>query len=92
MPAVGRFFITPHAVQRYRERVPGAERLTYEQALAELIRESETAHFIKPLGNGLDLWRGRKPHRLRFRVSPAVDGRLPQLVTVLRGCDPGWQR
>ena len=85
--AKGRWFITPHGVRRYIERCPGARRLTYEQALGRLIDESTKAHFVKARRNeGEELWRGGKPHRLRFVVCRANAG-LPQLVTVLRGCD-----
>lgn len=83
----GRWFITPHAVRRYIERCPGARRLTYEQAFGQLISESELAHLVKARRNpGEELWRGGKPHRLRFVVARG-NGGLPQLVTVLRGCD-----
>lgn len=90
--AAGDFFVTSHAVQRYKERVPGARGLSYHQALSELIGVMKRSHRVKSLGNGLDLWRGPKPHRLRIRVAPSTAGFLPQVVTVLRGCDPGWQR
>lgn len=83
----GRWFCTPHAVRRYIERCPGARRLTYEQALRRLIVDSEKAHLVKARRNpGEELWRGGKPHRLRFVVARGNAG-LPQLVTVLRGCD-----
>lgn len=88
----GRWFITPHAVRRYIERCPGARPLTYEQALARLIRESEKAHMVKARRNpGEELWRGGKPHRLRFVVARG-NGGMPQLVTVLRGCDAPGKR
>lgn len=85
MPAKGRWFVTPHAVRRYLERVrPG---LTYEQALAEIIRESWRARPVKPWGRA-HLWRGPKPRRLRYIVAPAPRGRrLPVLITVYGGQD-----
>lgn len=86
----GRWFISPHAVQRYIERIePG---LTYEQALAKLIRVSDKAHRVKPWRNGLILYRGPRPRRLRLMVSEAVtpERPLPQLVTVYAGHDRGW--
>jgi hypothetical protein len=87
--AGGRWFITPHAVRRYIERCPGARLLTYEQALEMLIDESERAHRVKIRRNaGEELWRGGKPWRLRYVVRVDVPaGTLPQLLTVLRGCD-----
>lgn len=93
----GRWFITPHAVRRYIERCPGARQISYEEALERLISASETAHFVKARRNpGEELWRGGKPDRLRFVIA-RVHGGLPQLVTVLRGCDTPekgqrWQR
>lgn len=84
--AKGRWFITPHAVRQYRERCPGKRRLGYNQALGELVAASESAHLVRNQRNGSELWRGGKPWRLRFIVCSDRDG-LPQLVTVLPGCD-----
>ena len=82
MSASGRWFVTPHAVNRYRQRfAPGSP---YEEALAELIRASETARRVKVLPTGLVLYRGPKPRRLRFFVQEQVGPlALPALVTVL---------
>jgi hypothetical protein len=86
----GKWFITPHAVRRYIERVDRSA--TYERALAELVRFSEVARPIKEIAPGVWLYRGGKPLRLRFRV--AVDPRRsdgspgkPQLLTVMAGHD-----
>ena len=80
----GRWFITPHAVRRYIERIdPSA---TFESALEVLISESERAHRVKAVGPDVALYRGAKPRRLRFRVAESGPG-LPQLVTVLRSWD-----
>lgn len=80
----GPWFITPHAVHRYIERV--RPHLTYERALSDLIEESRRAHAVKEIQPGLWLWRGGKPRRLRFRVSVMGSG-APQLVTVLTAFD-----
>jgi len=80
----GRWFVTPHAVRRYVERVD--PQLTYELALAALIRESETARRVKELEPGVWLYRGRRPRRLRFRVAENDRG-APQILTVLKGHD-----
>lgn len=95
----GRWFITPHAVARYRERIaPG---LTYEQALAELIRLSLAARRCGEERSlpGAFLWRGPRPLRLRCIVQERVPvGALPQLLTVYGGHDrwtsprPGYQQ
>lgn len=80
MPAMGSWFVTPHALARFREIVP----LDDARALAALIRESETAHLVRVLDSGALLMRGPRPHRLRFVVRPPPEmGALPQLVTVL---------
>lgn len=79
----GRWFITPHAVDRFRERVHWARRFSYAKALGELINASERAHFVRILDSGKELWRGPKPMKLRLIVAPsATPGELPQLVTV----------
>lgn len=84
--ARGRWYVTPHAVERYIARVrPGVE---YRQALGELISMSERAHFVKMRRDGNELWRGPKPRRLRFVVGYDQPGK-PQLVTVLFAFDRG---
>ena len=80
MSAKGRFFVTPHAVERYRERVHRG--ISYEQALEEIIETSENAHYVKDY-NGGQYWRGPKPMRLRMIVAPSTRDCLPQIVTIL---------
>lgn len=82
----GRWFITPHAVERFRDRAGWQRASAYEDVLATLIDESRGAHFVKRLETGAELWRGPKPRRLRFIVGHG-DGNLPALVTVLRSHD-----
>ena len=93
MSAVGRWFVTPHAVQRYRERVDPS--LSYDGALCALVVLSERAHFVKRREDGVEHWRvGRSDGHLRFRVQPQPTG-LPQLLTVLpafNGCRPRMAR
>ena len=86
----GRWFITPHAVRRYIDRVD--RYATYEQALAELVRCSERARCVKEISPGIWLYREGKPRRLRFRVAaakPLPDGSpgMPQLLTLMGGHD-----
>jgi len=86
MSASGRWFVTPHAVRRYIERVD--RRASYEEALDRLIDMSARAHRVRSLDDGTELWRvGRTDGKLRFRVRAGVDGKLPQLVTVLFAFD-----
>jgi hypothetical protein len=75
----GRFFVTPHAVARYQERVHRG--ISYERALGEILEAAERAHYVKDY-NGGQYWRGPKPMRLRLLVNNAIEG-LPQIVTVL---------
>ena len=82
----GPWFMTPHAVERFRNRAGWQRASDYESALAALIDESRGAHFVKTLDTGAELWRGPKPRRLRFIVG-AGDGALPALVTVLGSYD-----
>jgi len=85
----GRWFITPHAVRRYVERVDPLA--NYEQALAELVRCSERARRVKEIEPGVWLYREGRPRRLRFRVAENGNG-APQLMTVLAGHDKWWPR
>ena len=83
----GNWFITPHAVRRYIERVE--RNATYEQALSTLIDWSLRARKKKEIKPGVWLYRGPRPLRLRLRVSHIGPG-LPQLVTVLKSKDRGF--
>lgn len=102
MSAAGRWFCSPHAVRRFARRVFGwrgtdddpLPEALYRRAIAEIVTESEGAHFVKryPLKEGhveADLWRGPKPRRLRYVVAVrlAEGGRLPTLITVLPRTD-----
>lgn len=87
--ASGRFFVTPHAVSRYRQRVHRG--ISYERALEEIMVESERAHFVKraPLAyRGIvEYWRGPKPMRIRLVVKQNHRVKLPTIVTVLPAAD-----
>jgi hypothetical protein len=98
--AVGAFFVTPHAVRRYRDRfVPG---LRYEAARDELIRLTTAGTYVEryrglhAMGGQLELWRGPRigpkgkqdrRSRLRFVVGRGGLGVLPQVITVLGGTE-----
>lgn len=89
MSAAGRWFITPHAVQRFRERVRSC---TYEEALATLVEWSTVATAVKVpeqhdqivyfRGPNYRLDDGKKRRGRRLRVSYSGD-RMPQLLTVI---------
>lgn len=83
MPATGRFFVTPHAIERYTERIePG---LSYEESLGRMIRDLDGAKKVRDLaprdGVRCELWRGPRPRRTRYVIGYA-EGGLPQVVTV----------
>lgn len=87
--AVGRWFVTPHAVRRYIRRVDRG--LSYNRALAALIHEGTQARFVKVVpfpsasGQPVELWRGRRPRRLRFYVTHNPGALRPALITVMQG-------
>jgi len=88
--ATGRWFVTPHAVRAYARRhlrwtgadiaMPDA---LYRKALAEIIKESATAKFVRALPGGGQLWRGARPRKHRFVVIETDGPDLPALATVL---------
>lgn len=90
MGAVGRFFVTPHAVHRYQQRV---RRWQLRGGLAALIEAGEAAHKVRDLGDGVELWRAHRRHGgIRLRVARMGEG-LPQVMTVLPACSsPAWLR
>lgn len=76
----GNWFITPHAIKRYRQLC--CCKIDDEQALEELIQISITARFVKEQYPGMSIYRTGKPWRHRLVVSTRQPGK-PQLVTVL---------
>jgi hypothetical protein len=86
----GKFWVTPHAVHRYIERVHRG--IDYDRALSEIVDASETAHYVKDY-NGGQYWRcSRSFGRLRLLVNDCFDG-LPQIVTILSASDKSqWPR
>lgn len=91
MSAVGRWFVTPHAVQRYRDRID--PQASYEKALGVLIHLTARAHFVRPTREGAELWRlSGADGRLRFIVRASELGALPQLLTVLPAFGSGASR
>lgn len=84
MAAAGDWFVSPHAVRRFRERIaPLPDRL----ALAAIIHGMERAGPLRRSVNGPGLYcRVRSgngyPHDFRAVVMPG-DGPLPCVVTVL---------
>lgn len=88
----GRWFVGPHALQRYveitrrvteaRARAILAEETERARILAEVIDDTEHAHHVRPERDGAALWRGPKPHRLRYIVGLG-EGAHPAVITVL---------
>lgn len=78
----GPWLITPHAVDRYVERV---RRVARGQAVEDLIAMAAAAHRVKARPDGLWIHRGPKPRRLRLIVDESCIP--PRLVTVLTAFD-----
>ena len=81
MPIEGPWFITRAALEDFG-RLTGREGRLPDRR--ELERAIEGAHFVKLQDNGAEIWRGKKPLRLRFIVRMGVGGGgdAPQLVRV----------
>jgi hypothetical protein len=87
MAAAGRWWVTPTAIHQYCELTG---RRDDESTLAEMIDVCEKAHHVRSQENGLDLYRGPRPLRLRLLVAPARrSDELPQLVQVLTSSPRG---
>lgn len=86
----GKWFVTPHAIARYRQR--HRPDISDRQALFELTLWSEVAQQTGRLRSGEYEWHAEHPIKIRFVVShsPHPNGDLPQLVTVLPGKRPTW--
>jgi hypothetical protein len=79
----GRYFVTPHAVERFRERI--APHLSYGQALGAIIRGlEETTSEPRPAHSGKGYYvRVRRPYAFRALIVPG-DGPFPAVATVIR--------
>lgn len=84
----GRWFVTPHAVQRYRER--HRPDISRRQALGELSLISEIATRKCRMRSGDYEFAIEQPRKIRLVVSHDSEGELPALVTVLPGARVGW--
>lgn len=88
MSATGPFFVTPHALRAWRERVEGAQcawstEAEYRRSLRAMIDDLVLAHYVRPARNGADLWRGPSPRRARFIIGGEMRGAKRAVVTVL---------
>lgn len=83
---IGRAFVTPHAVRRWRRRIhPG---VAYRQAIEEIIGALAISTLRRVDPDGTEHWRagrGCRWGRIRLRLRPG-SGPLPAVVTVL----PAW--
>lgn len=91
--AAGRWFVTPHAVRRYIERIDPS--MSYERALGAIIQDGIKAHRIRSLPATetlatCELWRGPKPRRLRYYIFEMGGPGLPVCATVRPTFD-GWR-
>lgn len=81
---VGDFFITPHAVRQFQNRI--APWMSYEQALGAVIRELSDAGEWRSTQNGRAQY-VRTTGRWQFRavIMPGEENSQPVVVTILRG-------
>lgn len=83
-----RWYLSARAVREYaalaRLGNPDDEAV-FDRAESQLGAIAQKAHHLRDQANGLQLWRGGRPLRLRLLVSTAerAEGDLPQLVSVL---------
>ena len=81
------WYVSARAVREYAG-LAGLDASTvagFNVAELALFDVAERAHLVREQANGLDLYRGPRPHRVRLLVSPAprTEGAKPQLVQVL---------
>ena len=77
----GRLFVSPHARDRYRERVDAS--LSGEQAIDAILSDIAAGTGAHRRGRMLEIT-GARPRRIRYRVGPPkVVGGAPVVVTVL---------
>lgn len=83
----GEFFITPHAVRQFQSRI--APWMSYEQALAAIIRELRGAGEFRPTMNGKACYvrtNGEWRFRAVIREGEYKKGAVkPAVITILRG-------
>lgn len=79
---LGEVFVTPHAAQRYAERV---EPCSHADAVAKIVADIRARTAVKPSTSGRGLIvTGARPRRVRYQVTPPLPGhRLPAVVTVI---------
>jgi hypothetical protein len=67
-----------HAVRRYCERIDRSA--TPEEAMRAIVSQLASARRVKERTNGLDLWRGPKPRRVRFFVQEGAQRIVTTIV------------
>ena len=78
----GDYFITPHAVRQFQSRI--APWMTYEQALAAIIRELRGVRELRPTMNGKAYY-VRTNGEWKFRAVIREGQIQPAVITILRG-------
>lgn len=96
MTASGPWYLSARAVREYGRlaRLDTSTDDGFDRAAMALQEYVAQAHHVRDQDNGLQLWRGPRPLRLRLLVSTATrrEGPLPQLVTVLPASARGPRR
>jgi hypothetical protein len=82
MSAIGKYFVTPHAVGQFQDRV---KNVSYGEALTYILTTAHTNCKKLPDTQGF-VFRVKKPWGYRAIVKPAtVAGTLPTIATILKG-------
>lgn len=80
----GDFFITPHAVRQFQSRI--APWMSYEQALAAVIRELRGVREFRPTMNGKAYYvRTNGEWQFRAVIAEGDGDAKPAVITILRG-------
>jgi hypothetical protein len=89
----GNYFITPHAVRKFQERIA---RLPYDEALGIIAKSVSDApierHSVTQNGRAMSI-RVASPFDFRAVIAPGHDaGAKPAVVTILKSGKPGRNR
>lgn len=89
----GPWFVTPHAVRRYAERVLGCAQIServFQRARSEIITDIQQARFVRTLESGADLyqgarrWVGTRQACVRYVIGASATGDICRAVVTVR--------
>lgn len=81
---IGSVWVTPHAAQRYAERV---EPCDHDEAVRRIVADVQACTSVRQGPGDLVTVTGARPRRIRYRIAAPLPGReLPAVVTVVTRC------